>query len=85
MSAQMQPSQQDQRKKEAGEAAAQLVQDGMVVGRHRVHGGVCRGGARPQGEARRVAYRRDPHFRTNYRASQFAGNPAHYFCQAYAD
>ncbi|MFZ1972081.1 MAG: hypothetical protein WAU89_04500, partial [Candidatus Acidiferrales bacterium] len=32
MSAQMQPSQQDQRKKEAGEAAAQLVQDGMVVG-----------------------------------------------------
>jgi ribose 5-phosphate isomerase A len=32
MSAQMQPSQQDQRKKEAGEAAAQFVQDGMVVG-----------------------------------------------------
>lgn len=32
MSAQTQLSQQDQRKKEAGEAAAQLVQDGMVVG-----------------------------------------------------
>jgi ribose 5-phosphate isomerase A len=32
MSAHTQPSQQDQRKKEAGEAAAQLVQDGMVVG-----------------------------------------------------
>jgi ribose 5-phosphate isomerase A len=32
MSTQTQLSQQDRRKKEAGEAAAQLVQDGMVVG-----------------------------------------------------